>query len=226
MFKAKKIIKIFFALFLISGIIIWIVNGYISKEIMGGFNNSSPSEKIGTLENMKDENNFLEIEEKEFTSQDGKIKFSYSSLWQKIEDESILAELVPGEVRQKYAAEIIFLAHRLEDQKYNQVIIANKAVVEREKEAIEIIKDMNKGEERTMEIIESTIEEEENKIYFEALYTKENNPSLHSKEVSVILEKNEKEDYLYLVSFTTSEEGWEASKEKAENIISSVRLVE
>jgi hypothetical protein len=226
MFKAKKIIKIFFALFLISGIIIWIVNGYISKEMMGGFNNSSPSEKIGALESMKDENNFLEIEEKEFTSPDGKIKFSYSSLWQEIEDESILAELVPGEVRQKYAAEIIFLAHRLEDQKYNQVIIANKAVVEREKEVIEIIKDMNKGEERTMEIIESTIEEEGNKIYFEALYTKENNPSLHSKEVSVILEKNEKEDYLYLVSFTTSEEGWEASKEKAENIIGSVRLVE
>lgn len=214
-----KLTKIIFIILIGLGAI-FLIGSYYSEKKLEEFKELFNQERFSQFKSIMPEEEGL----KEFTSPDGKLKVTYLSNWREIKDEIFLKEIISGEIADEYNLEVLFLAQKLEEEKFSQLAITKGIFDNQEsfEEIVDIIKgsDQKKGWET--EIVNSETKNNENT--FEAKYKKADRPEFHSQEKIILA--NQEEGEVYIITVSTLEKDWRYFKEEINNIINSVQLID
>jgi len=154
---------------------------------------------------------------KEWVFPDGKLKMKYSADW--IETD---IETFKSYVQREIEGKPLFLAQKLSFEKGTPYFLIVQELDIKERGTEEIFKKMKedvKKSEGEMEILKS--EEKDKEIMFEAKYTKEGKPTLHSKEKIILNEEKG-----YLIACLAFEQNWPEFQKEAEEILNSITVLE
>ncbi len=213
----KKTLIFFIVFFVVIISLFFLVGSRFQKGILEDI------ESLPGLENLNYSNNYNNEEgkEKKFVSSDNELTLEYSSNWQEITNEEVLDKLSLKDKEQGYYFEVIFLAQNPQE---NQTLAVNRSLLETEnpEKIIDIMTELNNKNGMTMEIIEK--EEKDGQIVFEAEYEDKNNNTFYSLEKVLFKEEKDKTK-IFIIAFIVPEEEWEDSKEKANDIINSAKLI-
>jgi hypothetical protein len=172
--------------------------------------------------------NFEEIakhyEEKEFTTQDGKLKIENLSEWFLTKDEQLLKKVTLKNFPENYNLNLLFFAQKIKNNRITNLTLSEGIFNDKKttQEVFEILKEAVKKNGLEMEIIKSEIKD--NETSFEARYKEPNKENFLSKE-KIILFDQEKGKF-YIITFYTLEKDWESFKDEADIILNSAHLVD
>ena len=195
---------------------------------MGGLNLIFSEEDIAKFHSVFSEEEYYEpnkeILDKEFVGPDGKMKLSYSSDWEKVSDENFLSNVFSEKTTEEYNLKILFFAHYLKSKIFSQLYVA-EGYLGNETSSEEIINLFKRsGEEENFNVTIINQELEGNRFIFEFVCEKENYPSYRFKELIIISE--EKESKSYFITFAGPEKDWPKIKDRADNILNSVEIID
>lgn len=164
-------------------------------------------------------------ESKEFISPDGKLRVKFPPNWLKLEIEP-LQRTIPKRLAETYQMRVLFLAQKFGGEKSGQLIIS-QAIIEAKMEIEKLLEEIMEEAKKQgweIEIFETKIEE--GKFIFEALYKKQNFPTLHSKEKMLWLKLKENKRKVFLIELVTTDMDWEYFKKEFEEILNNALIVE
>lgn len=165
-----------------------------------------------------------ELLNEEFITPDGKIKVKYSSDWKETQDENLLKELFPEKTTEEYDLKVLFFAHYLKSKVFSQLYVA-EGYLDNETSSDEIINIFKESaQEKDLNFIILNRELKDNKFAFEFVCEKEDYPSHHYKELIILPE--EKEGKTYFITFAGPEKDWLRMKNRADNIINSIEIID
>ncbi len=155
------------------------------------------------------------IEEIEFVSPDGKLKFKYGSDWREIGGDGGLLKFSKQQVE---GAKILFFAQKLSE---NIGFLSVQEMESAPEQTLEEIINKINGNATTSEaeIINLTINDKE--AVFEVDYKKEGVSMFHSKEKIV-----RNENRVYQVTILAFSQGWSSIEPEASQILDSIKIVE
>lgn len=217
-----------FLLFVIAFGLFFIFIYFWGGKSIGGLGLIFPEEEVSKFESVFSEEQSSESKnellDKEFISPDGKIKINYSSDWEETKDENLLEKVFPEKTKGKYNLKVLFLAHYLKSKVFSQIYIAEGYFGDatNSEEIIDIFK--QSGQEENLNVIIINQELKDNKFIFEFICEKEGFSSLHFKQLVVLPKKTE--DKSYLVAFVGPEKDWLRIKDRADNVINSVEIID
>lgn len=166
-----------------------------------------------------------EATEKEFVSQDGKLRFSYPSSWLKVEaltkNTDFLARLNEQLVSEE--TEILFFAHKIdvEESSFAFMIAQKRELAKNEKnleEIIQMLVEETEDEETSIEI--TAKETSDNEALLEIDYERTGGV-LYRSIKKIILSK----DVVYAIEIFSFKDGWQKVKQEAKKILNSAQLV-
>lgn len=219
-----KFIIIVFLVIITLGLFFLLIYFWGGKSF-GGLELIFPKEDVAEFESIISEEEPSEGQSKEFISPDGKLKLTYSSDWKEINDEKALKEVFTEELTEKYNLKILLFAGYLKSKVFSQLLVAEGYFGDQEslEEIINIFKES--GQEKGWEVTIINPELKNNEITFEYVCEKENYSSLHFKE-KVILPKQKEDKKTYLIAFVGPDRDWTKMKNRADNIINSVTIID
>lgn len=172
--------------------------------------------------------NFEEIaknyQEKEFITQDGKLKIENLSEWFLTKDEQILKKTVLKNFPEEYSLNLLFFAQKIKDNRIANLTLSEGIFNDKKstQEVFDILKETVEKNGLEMELTESEVKD--NETTFTARYKETNKENFLSKE-KIILFDQEKGKF-YIITFYALEKDWEVFKDEAETVLNSANLVE
>lgn len=156
---------------------------------------------------------------KEFVATGKSFRINYPANWFRLEDENILAAFNSKEWGEKYALKTIFVAQNLQQGKFAQLMVQEGVFDISIKEILQKMEESNQKQQVEMGIIKSDIEGDRG--VFEVKYLAPNAPTLYSKEMILLGEKNG-----YLIAFSALEKDWPEFSEEVDFLLNSAQIVQ